>query len=113
LGYTLVYGVLKGINFPHSEIFTVSSVVGFEIMRRIADANAVADWNPVLLVVFTVAVSMLVSGLVAVIIDRVAYRPLRGAPRLVPLISAIGISFFLIDLVRAGEAVIRNDFNLR
>ena len=47
------------------------------------------------------------------LIERIAYRPLRGAPRLVPLISAIGISFFLIDLVRAGEAITRNDFNLR
>jgi branched-chain amino acid transport system permease protein len=113
LGYTLVYGVLKFINFAHSEIFMVGSVVGFEIMRRIADAGALADWNPFVLIVFIVTVSMLVSGLLAVVIERIAYRPLRGAPRLVPLISAIGISFFLIDFVRASEAVIRNDFNLR
>ena len=113
LGYTLVYGVLKFINFAHSEIFMVGSVVGFELMRRIADSGALPDWNPVVLIVTTVLVSMLVSGLLAMLIERIAYRPLRGAPRLVPLISAIGISFFLIDLVRAGEAITRNDFNLR
>jgi branched-chain amino acid transport system permease protein len=113
LGYTLVYGVLKFINFAHSEIFMVGSVVGFEIMRRIADSGALPGWNPVILIVTTVLISMLVSGLLAVLIERIAYRPLRGAPRLVPLISAIGISFFLIDLVRAGEAITRNDFNLR
>lgn len=113
LGYTLVYGVLKFINFAHSEIFMVGSVVGFEIMRRIADSGALPGWNPIVLVIFTVIVSMIVSGLLAVVIERIAYRPLRGAPRLVPLISAIGISFFLVDLVRAGEAITRNDFNLR
>jgi branched-chain amino acid transport system permease protein len=59
------------------------------------------------------ALSMLISGLLAVFIEIVAYRPLRGAPRLVPLISAIGVSFFLTDLVRATEALLRNDFNLR
>lgn len=112
LGYTLVYGVLKFINFAHSEIFMVGSVVGFEVMRRIADAEALQQWNPVLLIVTVVSVSMLASGLLAVLIERVAYRPLRGAPRLVPLISAIGVSFFLIDFVRATQAVARNDFNL-
>ena len=56
---------------------------------------------------------MLASGLLAVLIERVAYRPLRTAPRLVPLISAIGVSFLLTDIVRATEAMMRNDFNLR
>lgn len=112
LGYTLVYGVLKFINFAHSEIFMVGSVVGFEVMRRIDDAGFIQAWNPALLIVVVVGTSMLVSGLLAVLIERIAYRPLRGAPRLVPLISAIGVSFFLIDFVRAFEAITRNDFNL-
>lgn len=112
LGYTLVYGVLKFINFAHSEIFMFGSVIGFEIMRRIADAGTLPEWNPILLIALMVLLSMLLSGLLAVVIERVAYRPLRNAPRLVPLISAIGVSFFLIDIVRAVEAVMRNDFNL-
>lgn len=112
LGYTLVYGVLKFINFAHSEIFMFGGVIGFEVLRRIADAGFVASWSPVVLVIVVVVTSMVCSGVLAVVVERVAYRPLRGAPRLVPLISAIGISFFLADLVRAFEAVTRNAFKL-
>ena len=112
LGYTLVYGVLKFINFAHSEIFMLGSVVGFEVMRRIADTGKIGEWNPLALVLVIVLSAMLASGLLAVAVEIVAYRPLRNAPRLVPLISAIGVSFFLIDVIRAIEAVVRNDFNL-
>jgi branched-chain amino acid transport system permease protein len=112
LGYTLVYGVLKFINFAHSEIFMFGSVVAFEVMQRVNEAGFLPNWNPIVLITFMVFVSMILSGLLAVLIERVAYRPLRGAPRLVPLISAIGISFLLADLVRAFEAVTRNSFNL-
>lgn len=112
LGYTLVYGVLKFINFAHSEIFMVGSVIGFEVMQRIEDVGFIQLWHPVALVVTIVGSAMIISGLLAVLIERVAYRPLRNAPRLVPLITAIGISFFLIDFVRAIEAITRNDFNL-
>jgi branched-chain amino acid transport system permease protein len=118
LGYTLVYGVLKFINFAHSEIFMVGAVVGFEVIKSI-EANgangpfgALPEWNPIPLVILMVLAGMLVSGLLAVVIERVAYRPLRGAPRLVPLISAIGISLFLIDAVRGIMAITRGDFNL-
>jgi branched-subunit amino acid ABC-type transport system permease component len=112
LGYTLVYGVLKFINFAHSEIFMVGSVAGFELMRRLFDGGTLEQWNPIVLVLATVVVGGLASGLLAVGIERVAYRPLRGAPRLVPLITAIGISFLLQDSVRATEALTRNDFQL-
>ncbi|MBZ0284185.1 MAG: branched-chain amino acid ABC transporter permease [Anaerolineae bacterium] len=112
LGYTLVYGVLKFINFAHSEIFMFGSVIGFEVMRRLGDAGALQAWSPPLLVIFVVVIAMVFSGLLAVLIERIAYRPLRGAPRLVPLISAIGVSLLLTDLVRAIEAAIRGEFNL-
>lgn len=112
LGYTLVYGVLKFINFAHSEIFMVGAVVGYEIMQRLDDAEVLQMWHPVPLVLVLVFASMTVSGLLAMGIERVAYRPLRGAPRLVPLISAIGVSLFLIDAVRAIMAITRNEFIL-
>lgn len=112
LGYTLVYGVLKFINFAHSEIFMFGSVIGFEVMRRLDDTGFMQTWNPILLMVVLVLSAMIASGLLAVLVERVAYRPLRNAPRLVPLISAIGVSLLLIDLVRAIEAMTRNDFNL-
>jgi branched-chain amino acid transport system permease protein len=112
LGYTLVYGVLKFINFAHSEIFMVGSVIGFEVMARLSAAQTLSVWHPVFLILFMVGMAMLVSGVLAAVIERVAYRPLRGAPRLVPLITAIGISFVLIDATRGIMAITRNDFNL-
>ncbi len=112
LGYTLVYGVLKFINFAHSEIFMVGAFIGFEVMETLAARGGIGDISPFILIPATVIIAMLVSGTLAVVIERVAYRPLRGAPRLVPLITAIGLSFLLIDGVRAIAAITRNDFNL-
>ncbi len=112
LGYTMVYGVLKFINFAHSEIFMVGGVVGFEVMIRLRDAKQLATFPPVLLVILMIISAMAVSGLLAFLVERIAYKPLRNAPRLVPLISAIGVSFFLQDFVRALEALGRNEFNM-
>jgi len=112
LGYTLVYGVLKFINFAHSEIFMVGGVVAFEITTRIEESGAMESWNPVLLLIVVIAGSMIFSGLLAMLIERLAYRPLRNAPRLVPLITAIGVSFILIDVVRAIMSLLRNRFEL-
>jgi branched-chain amino acid transport system permease protein len=112
LGYTMVYGVLKFINFAHSEIFMVGGVVGFEVMIRLRDAKQLATFPPILLVILMIISAMAVSGLLAFIVERIAYKPLRNAPRLVPLISAIGVSFFLQDFVRALEALGRNEFNM-
>src|SRR5439155_25200388 len=112
LGYTMVYGVLEFINFAHSEIFIVGAFVGVEILLSLKSAGILdgLPW-PVVLLLLLVA-GMAVSGALAVTVERVAYRPLRGAPRLIPLISAIGISFFLQDLIRLVESLWRNAFNL-
>jgi len=112
LGYTMVYGVLEFINFAHSEIFIVGAFVGVEILLSLKSAGILdgLPW-PVVLLLLLVA-GMAVSGTLAVTVERVAYRPLRGAPRLIPLISAIGISFFLQDLIRLVESIWRNAFNL-
>jgi branched-chain amino acid transport system permease protein len=112
LGYTMVYGVLEFINFAHSEIFIVGAFVGVEILLSLKSAGVLdgLPW-PLLLLLLLVA-GMAVSGALAVTVERVAYRPLRGAPRLIPLISAIGISFFLQDLIRLVESIWRNAFNL-
>jgi branched-chain amino acid transport system permease protein len=112
LGYTLVYGVLKFINFAHSEVFMVGAVVGFAFLNFLLSLGVIEVWNPIALVIATVIISAIVCGLLAVIIERLAYRPLRRAPRLVPLITAIGISFILQDLVRAIASFTINDFNL-
>jgi branched-chain amino acid transport system permease protein len=112
LGYTMVYGVLEFINFAHSEIFIFGAFVGVEILLSLQSAGWLArvPWALVLIVV--ILAGMLASGLLAVTIERVAYRPLRAAPRLIPLISAIGVSFFLQDVIRLFESIWRNAFNL-
>jgi branched-chain amino acid transport system permease protein len=112
LGYTMVYGVLEFINFAHSEIFIAGAFVGVEILLGLQGRGLLEGlpWPVVLLL--ALMAGMAASGLLAVTVERVAYRPLRGAPRLIPLISAIGVSFFLQDLIRLFESLWRNAFNL-
>jgi len=112
LGYTMVYGVLEFINFAHSEIFMVGAFVGAEVLLILNTAGWLGVLHPLLLLVLVVVLGMLGSGGLAVAIERIAYRPLRGAPRLVPLISAIGVSLFLQDAVRFFEGLWRNEFYL-
>src|SRR4029434_6500845 len=112
LGYTMVYGVLEFINFAHSEIFIAGAFVGVEILLGLQGQGLLdgRPWPFVLLL--ALMAGMAASGLLAVAVERVAYRPLRGAPRLTPLISAIGVSIFLQDLIRLFESLWRNAFNL-
>lgn len=94
LGYTLVYGILRMINFAHSEVF----MSGPFTAAFAADALIAAGWwntYPLLSMLIVTLVAAGVSAAIALLLERVAYRPLRGAPRLVPLITAIGASFFL------------------
>lgn len=100
LGYTMVYGVLEFINFAHGELFMVGGVVGAYVGYFMSQAGIIEGFNPLLFVVIVVMAGMVVSGLLAVTVERVAYRPLRGAPKLVPLISAIGVSLILQDAAR-------------
>ncbi len=112
LGYTMVYGVLQFINFAHSEIFVLGAFVGVEILLTLKAAGALSALHPFLLLTVLLAAGICASGLLAVGIERVAYRPLRNAPRLIPLISAIGVSFFLQDAIRLVESLWRNAFYL-
>jgi branched-chain amino acid transport system permease protein len=112
LGYTMVYGVLEFINFAHSEIFIVGAFVGVELLLGLQRAGVLAAWPWPLVLALVLLLGMAASALLAVAVERVAYRPLRGAPRLIPLISAIGVSFFLQDAIRFFESLWRNAFNL-
>jgi branched-chain amino acid transport system permease protein len=112
LGYTMVYGVLQMINFAHSEIFVTGAFVGAEILLIMQGNGVLTAFHPLLLLAVVVLAAMAVSGILAVVVERVAYRPLRGAPRLIPLISAIGVSFFLQDAIRLVESLWRNAFFL-
>lgn len=99
LGYTMVYGVLQLINFAHSEVFVTGAVVGFEVFRVLSKTSL----NGYLQLLLALLAAMLVSGGLNVLIERLAYRPLRNAPKLVPLITAIGVSLILQDLLRIIE----------
>ena len=94
LGYTLVYGILFMINFAHGEVFMWGAFTAFFAASALNDAGMM-EANPILAFFLVLGTAMLVSMIVAIMLERVAYRPLRGAPRLVPLITAIGASLFL------------------
>ena len=95
LGYTMVYGVLRLINFAHSDVFMVGAYVGYfasrwlKVKQQVTLLGGLVQLLPVLLISMTVCVAL------GLLIERLAYRPLRRAPRLTALITAIGISLFL------------------
>jgi branched-chain amino acid transport system permease protein len=99
LGYTLVYGILRMINFAHSEVFMSGAYIGFFVAGSFKRSGFL-DQNPIVALLVVIAVAMATSVTVAVLLERIAYRPLRRAPRLVPLITAIGASFFLQETFR-------------
>ena len=94
LGYSMVYGVLGFINFAHGEVFMSGGMVGFFVANYLWEVR-LWETNFVLAILLVLLSSILTSTLVAVIVERIAYRPLRASPRLIPLITSIGISFFL------------------
>jgi len=93
LGYTMVYGVIRLINFAHGDLYMVGAFVGFTLLSAIG--GAVGHINPVVLVTLVFLIPMLAVGVAGIVIERLAYRPLRRAPRLSPLITAIGVSLAL------------------
>jgi branched-chain amino acid transport system permease protein len=99
LGYSLVYGILRMINFAHGEVFMAGAFVSFFF----ADAyfqSGFLDRNPILALLIITGVAVVTSLGTAVLLERLAYRPLRNAPRLVPLITAIGASLFIQNAFR-------------
>ena len=99
LGYTLVYGVLFMINFAHGDVFMAGAMTAYFVAAYFGDSGFLNE-NVVVALAVIFAVSMLTSMVVAVVLERIAYRPLRRAPRLVPLITAIGASLFISNSVR-------------
>ncbi len=96
LGYTMVYGVLKLINFAHSELFTLGAYLGLSLLVSMALTDRVGPAGGILILV------LMIMGLIAVvgaILDRVAYRPLRQSPRLSAVVSALGASIFLQNTI--------------
>jgi branched-chain amino acid transport system permease protein len=99
LGYTLVYGILLMINFAHGDVMMFGAYAGFFVLAA-CDATGFTKTNQILTIALVFATGMLVSMGVGVGLERIAYRPLRAAPRLVPLITAIGASVFFEEAAR-------------
>ena len=98
LGYTLVYGILFMINFAHGEIFMFGSFGGFAALTYFVNSGF-SDTHPGLSIVAAFLAAMVISAILGALLERIAYRPLRNAPRLAPLISAIGASIFLQNVM--------------
>src|ERR671917_1767538 len=99
LGYTMVYGILKLLNFAHGDVYMVGGFLGFGVLTALGGPlSPNIALVPLILLMFLAA--MLGAGLLGVAIERFAYRPLREAPRLAPLITALGVSLFLQEAVR-------------
>ena len=113
MGYTMVYGVLEFINFAHGEFVMFGAFAGVELLIWL-DGQGLLEFAEVgmalIWIIAAMLMAMLVAGTLAVTTERVAYRPLRGAPRLVPLIAAIGVSFLLQDTMRFLQSAINGDF---
>lgn len=112
LGYTMVYGILELINFAHGEVFMVGAFIGTESLLLLEHFGVLSGLNPFIGLLVAIIIAGLISGLLGITIERVAYRPLRNSPRLILFISAIGISFLLQDGVRFTEGLTRNIFYL-
>jgi len=94
LGFSMVYGILKLLNFAHGDLYMVGAYIGFFVIQWFGGPQSLSIAVPLLLLIMFVLAAVVVGGL-GVAIERFAYRPLRDAPRIAPLITAIGVSFFL------------------
>jgi branched-chain amino acid transport system permease protein len=95
IGYTLVYGIIELINFAHGDVFMIGSFVSFSLWGTLGLTIATGPLGLVGGLLVTLILAMLACGSLNVMIERVAYRPLRGAPKLAPLITAVGFAFIL------------------
>jgi len=99
LGYSMVYGVLQLLNFAHGDVYMVGAFIGYFVMVALIPTSGPL-FAPVLIILFMMVLAMLGCGVLGVVIEQFAYRPLRNAPRIAPLISALGVSFFIQNAVQ-------------
>jgi branched-chain amino acid transport system permease protein len=104
LGYTLVYGILELINFAHGDVFMLGGMFSATMILSVFNLTSHSSTGSLAVaIVVSLIVAMTACGLLNATVERVAYRPLRGAPRLAPLITAIGMSFILQDVALAWK----------
>ncbi len=98
LGYTMVYGIIELINFAHGDVFMWGTVITFVLVTALRLDHTLGGWQLVGTLALLIVVASVFCGVLNVAIERLAYRPLRRAPRLAPLIAAIGVSFILENI---------------
>ena len=112
LGYTMVYGILELINFAHGEIYMLGAYLGI-ILLGFFTASGLTEQSLLLSLILTAVLSALFCAMYGLTMEKVAYRPLRNAPRLSPLISAIGVSIFLQNYVMLTQGATDKVFPLQ
>ena len=95
LGYSMVYGVLRLLNFAHGDVYMVGAFIGYGVMVALIPTSV-----PIVVIALMLLAAILGCGVLGVVIEQFAYRPLRNAPRIAPLISALGVSFFIQNAVQ-------------
>jgi branched-chain amino acid transport system permease protein len=100
LGYTMVYGIIELINFAHGDVYTLGSYFSLSILALIPLSKYTHGWELWLIAIAVIVLAALLCGIVGVLIERLAYRRLRNAPRLAPLITAIGVSLILENIMQ-------------
>jgi branched-chain amino acid transport system permease protein len=98
LGYTMVYGIIELINFAHGDVFMLGLFISLSLFTLLSLSETLTPWQLLTVLPLVFLATMVLAGGINVAIDRLAYRPLRKAPRLAPLITAIGVSFMLENL---------------
>ena len=108
LGYTMVYGIIQLINFAHGDVFMMSTFMALTVIAMMGTTNKSDPAQIAITILVALVVAVLFGGLLNASIERLAYRRLRNAPRLAPLISAIGVSFILenLGIIWAGQGYI-------
>jgi branched-chain amino acid transport system permease protein len=99
LGYSMVYGILKLLNFAHGDVYMIGAYIGYGVLILLMPAGAPLVPTP-LIILLMILLAMIGCAIIGMTIERFAYRPLRNAPRIAPLISALGVSFILQNLVQ-------------
>ncbi len=100
IGYTMVYGIVGMINFAHGEIYMIGAYIGLVVLTAF---GAASGWPLPMVFAAAIILSASITGIYGFAVEQVAYKPLRKAPRLVPLISALGVSVFLQNYVALGQ----------
>jgi len=103
IGYTMVYGIIELINFAHGDVYTMGSFFSIAVIGLLDASGQLSGWPLFGVITLTVVAAMLLCGVVGMLLERLAYRRLRNAPRLAPLITAIGASFILENVMQLWQ----------